>query len=98
MFSDLESENISQSSQFRSLFADLHSVVGGRATRACLERLFQRHRTVMLLQEVSKGLVRELLKILHAVARQALERLKGLAIERNQFAPFRVGSLGRPFS
>ncbi len=36
------------------------------------ERLFQRHRAVMLLQEVAKGLVRELLEILHAVARQAL--------------------------
>ena len=61
-------------------------IIGGVPARALPQGLLQRHRTVMLLQEIREGFVGQVLKIPHAVARQKLQRLPRLVIDLDSLA------------
>src|SRR5690242_11834876 len=69
----------------RLAFALERDDLGGRAGAAPQRRL-QIGRPAVLLEEIAKGFVGELLEIAQAVARQEVERLPGLVVDLNPLA------------
>src|SRR5262249_4040967 len=71
----------------------LTPIVGGKPAHAFLEGLLEGHRAVMLLQEVRKGFVGQLLEVFHAVPPQQGARMPGVVVELHALA--RKGGLPR---
>src|SRR5215216_5531184 len=77
--------------------AGLAGVIGRRLARTLPQRLLQIRRALVLLQQVGEGFVRQILEILHAVARQEVDGGPGVVIELNALAGHRsFSSSGNP--
>src|SRR5260221_6244526 len=67
-------------------------IVGGSPADAFTQSFFKAGGTMVLLQDIGKSFVRDLLKGPQAVAREQMQGMPGLCIERDQFAL--VGRIG----